>query len=96
VNSFRLASIDLITPTVITSGDAHLVCPGGRAIDLAWGSERPEPSARWSPLRMLDSLGVITVEVTEQVEVEGHLGPVLETAVVLMEPILAADIHLLR
>lgn len=91
VRGYRLASIDLITQTT-TSGDAYLVRPDGRQIDLAWRSERPEPSASWSPPTMPGSLGVITVGITEHVEADRDLGPVLEASVGLMGSILAAGI----
>jgi hypothetical protein len=92
---YRLASIDLISPGS-TSGDAFLLCPGGQQIDLFWRSEQSGPSVRWSPPQMIDSLGVITIEVTEQVEAEGDLGPVLKAALTLIGPILAAGIDLPR
>lgn len=92
VNGFRVASIDLIA-TMATSGDAHLVCPDGRTIDVAWRSEQPEPSATWSPPTMPGSLGVVTVAITEHVKADRELGPVLAASVCLMGPILAAGIE---
>lgn len=92
IGGFRLASIDLITPSS-TSGDAHLVCPDGRTIDVAWRSEQPEPSATWSPPTVPGSLGVVTVAITGHVEADRDLGPVLAASVCLMGPILAAGIE---
>jgi hypothetical protein len=88
VRGFRLASIDLITPTT-TSGDAFLVGPDGQTIDIAWRSERREPTATWSPPTLPGSLGVITIEVSESIESEAELGPVLEAVVRLIEPVWA-------
>lgn len=92
INGFRLASISLITPTT-TSGDAYLVCPDGRTIDVAW---RSEPSATWPPPTLPGSLGVVTEDISEHIVEESDLGPVLEACVGLMEPILVAGIESLR
>lgn len=84
LSGYRLASIDLITPSS-TSGDAYLLCPDGQQIDLYWRSEQPKPLATWSPPTTPGSLGVITVEVCGSIEAEADLGPVLEAAVPLIE-----------
>lgn len=89
VRGYRLASIDLIEARA-TSGDAYLVCPDGRQIDLVWRSERPQPSGRWTPPSVPGGTGVIIVEITEVVAIEEDLGPVLEAAVKLMPMTLRA------
>jgi hypothetical protein len=88
----RLASIDLITPGS-TSGDAYLLLPDGRHIDIAWRSERAASAASWSRPTVLGGLGVITVEITGSVGDEGDLGPVLEAAARLVEPIIAVGVE---
>jgi hypothetical protein len=89
---FRLATVEEIASGAL-SGDAILLAPDSRAIDVRWHAGQREPSASWSPPTVPGSLGVIRVEITERVETEGDLGPVLEATVVLMEPILAAGIE---
>jgi hypothetical protein len=84
---FRLASIDLIT-IGSTSGDAYLLLPDGRHIDVAWRSGRASSAALWSRPTVPGGLGVITVEITGSVEDEAHLEPVLEAAASLVEPTL--------
>jgi hypothetical protein len=92
MHGYRIASIDHITPSS-TSGDAYIVCPDGRRIDLAWKSDQPEPSATWSPPTMPESLGVISVRITERVDADGDMMPVLAAAVALMETILASGVE---
>lgn len=82
---FRLASIDLVTPGS-TSGDAYLLLPDGRHIDLAWRSEMAASAASWSHPTVPGGLGVITVEITGSVEDETDLEPVLEAAARLFDP----------
>jgi hypothetical protein len=88
----RLASIDLISPGS-TSGDAYLLLPDGRLIDLAWRSERAASAASWAHPTVPGGLGVVTVEITESVADEGDLEPVLEAAARLVEPILAEGVE---
>jgi hypothetical protein len=88
----RLASIDLITPGS-TSGDAYLLLPDGRHIDVAWRSERAASAASWSRPTVLGGLGVITVEITGAIEDQADLGPVLEAAASLVEPILDGGVE---
>lgn len=89
VDRYRLAPIDLLTPSS-TSGDAYLVCPDGRRIDLYWRACQTAPAARWEPPTVVGGLGVITVEVASEVRCERDLHAVLDAAVAVMDPILAA------
>jgi hypothetical protein len=89
---FRLASIDLIT-SGCTSGDAYLLLPDGRHIDVAWRSEMAASAASWSRPTGPGGLGVISVEITRPVADEGDLEPVLEAAARLVEPIIAVGVE---
>lgn len=89
---YRLAPIDVLTPSS-NSGDAYLLCPDGRCIDLYWRASQRAPAAHWEPPAVAGGLGVITVEVEGEVRRERDLLPVLDAAVVLMDPIIAAGIE---
>ena len=82
---FRLASVDVIERGA-SSGDALLIGPDGRAIDVWWQSERRSATARWAPPPSASGTGVIAVEITGKVDSERELGPVLEAASLLLEP----------
>jgi hypothetical protein len=88
----RLASIDLITPGS-TSGDAYLLLPDGRHVDVVWRSEMAAAVASRSCPSVPDGLGVITVEITGSVADETDLEPVLEAAARLVEPIIAVGVE---
>ena len=89
IRGFRLATADEIGPGA-TSGDAFVLTADGRTLDLWWRSERPGRSARWAPPPSATGAGVIAVEITERVNSDRDLEPVLEAAAALIEQPLAA------
>jgi len=81
---YRLAPMDEIEAGV-ASGDAILIRADGRTIDIWWRAERSARSARWAPPPSATGDGVIAIEITERVDSDLDLGPVLEAALELLE-----------